>query len=143
VLQLRLASPLAGSQEFVHRLDRLRRLAQIVVQHGDVVHHPGIGVDPPQPLHVPKRFGIMSGLVMDLGQQFYRASVIGIEDEGLPQETVRGGNVAGTACANGIAIQVSSLLAVELALFFGPALAQGLLAALLGSRLRHAGLGSR
>ena len=94
-----------------------------MVQHGDVEDRPGIGIDLPQALHVPKRVGIVSGIVMDLGQQFDRAGMIRIEDQGLPQETVGGRNIAGTVCADAIAEKISRLLAVEFALFFGPALA--------------------
>jgi hypothetical protein len=69
--------------------------------------------------------------------------VIGIEDQGLLQEAVGGRNIAGTVCADSVAIQIARVLAVEFALLFGPALAEGLFAAFLAGRLRHVRLESR
>ena len=46
-------------------------------------------------------------------------------------------------CAGGIVEKIARVFAVEFALFFGPALAEGLFAAFLAGRLRHALLGSR
>jgi hypothetical protein len=44
---------------------------------------------------------------------------------------------------DGVAIQIARIFAVEFALFFGPALAEGLFAAFLAGGLRHTGFGSR
>jgi hypothetical protein len=59
---------------------------------------------------------------MDFGQPFHRESVIGIEDQRLPQKTIRGRNIAGTVCADAVAVEISRLFTVEFALLFGTAL---------------------
>ena len=82
----------------------------------------------------------MPGGVMDLGQQFHRAGVFGIEDQDLLQEAVGSRNIAGMVCADGVAEQKARLFAVEFALIFGPALAEDLLTAFLAGGLRHPAL---
>jgi hypothetical protein len=114
-----------------------------VEQHGDVVDRPGIGIDPPQPLEVPKGLGIVAGGLMDLSQQFHGADVSGIEDQSLFQEAVRGGDITGAVRANGVIEKIACVSAVVFALFVGPALAEGLFAAFLAGGFRHAGLESR
>jgi hypothetical protein len=94
-------------------------------------------------LEVPQGLRIVPGGLMNLSQEFHGADVSRIEDQGFLQKAVRGRNIAGTVCADGVIEKIARVLAIIFALFVGPALAEGLFAAFLAGRFRHAGLESR